>query len=136
RQRGSVRQRGRTREADPPGYRRPDRVVAQPVSPPARVRGSTPAVARAQRVADLVEAGPVQHRALAPDAVLPHREDPVEPDPARPALAVPRARAERQPVPLAVALALARQHEAEQRPALPADHQHGAVLTLARVVLV
>ena len=57
-----------------------------------------------ERPGDAVEAGAVEHRALAPDAVLGDVEHPVEPHPAGPPLAVPGPRSEREPAALAVAL--------------------------------
>src|SRR6266540_2966982 len=66
----------------------------------------TPAVLRPQLRGHPVEAGAVEDRALAADAVLVDLEDAVEPDPARPGLAIPRSRAEREPAALAVPLTL------------------------------
>src|SRR5215467_4078235 len=96
---------------------------------------SAPAVLAAQPGGDGVEPPPVEDGALAADAALRHLEHPVEAHPARPVLVVPRAAAQGEPVALAVARAGAGQHQAEQVPPVPADHQHGAVLALVRVLL-
>ena len=58
-----------------------------------------------------IEALPVEHGSLTPDAVLLDGQDPVETDPARPLVAVPRSGTEGEPVALPVALALAGQHQ-------------------------
>src|SRR4051794_8673894 len=67
--------------------------------------GSVPAVVRAQGRRDAVEPGAIEHGPLAADAVLIDLQDAVEPDPARTVLPVPVARAEREPVALAVPFA-------------------------------
>ena len=95
-----------------------------------------PAVLSAQTIGDPVEQCPIHDRAFAADAVLGYVEHPVQADLTRPALLVPPAGSEAQPVPLAVALALAGEHEAQKRGrTLAADDQHGPILALSGVLL-
>src|SRR5919199_2784260 len=97
---------------------------------------SVPAVVGAQPRGHPFETVLVEDRALAADAVLVDLEDPVQPDPTGPPLAIPVTRSEPEPVALAVPLTPAGQHQAQESTAVAADHQHGAVLALVRVVLV
>ena len=88
------------------------RTMGAPAPPPAEAgrrasRGSGPAVLGPQHAGHPVEAGPVEHGALAADAVLVDLEHPVEAYPARALLAVPGAGAEGEPVAVAVTVALA-----------------------------
>src|SRR5690554_733706 len=101
-----------------------------------------PALERRERTDDVVESLPVQHGSLASDPVGVHAQHAVEPYLAVPALSIPRARAEVEPVPpeprlvgRVTLVVLAREHQAEHPRSVVPDDEHRAVLAARRIVL-
>ena len=95
-----------------------------------------PGVLGAQPGGDQLERRLLQDRALAADALLGDVEHPIQPHPAGPAVVVPAAGADADPVAVLGVVVLAGQHQAEQGLTVTADHQHRPVLAPGRVVLV